>query len=87
MQIVESTHYEILFKLSGLDFLAFFVIIKGHVLMIPNSSLIVHWTDCIIDKIFKNIEIVKFITMALKGILNLVKLQTLTVKCCKMRKI
>ena len=26
------------------------------------------WTDCIIDKIFKNIEIVKFITTALKSI-------------------
>ena len=45
------------------------------------------WTDCIIEKIFKNFEIVKFITMALKGILNIVKLQSLTVKCCKMRKI
>ena len=42
------------------------------------------WTDCIIDKVFKNIEIVKFITTALKSILNLVKLQSLVAKCCKM---
>ena len=42
------------------------------------------WTDCIIDKIFKNIEIVKFITTALNSILNLVKLQSLVAKCCKM---
>ena len=42
------------------------------------------WTDCIIDKIFKNIEIVKFITTALKSILKLVKLQSLVAKCCKM---
>ena len=42
------------------------------------------WTDCITDKIFKNIEIVKSITTALKSILNLVKLQSLVrniVKC------
>ena len=30
------------------------------------------WTVCITDTIFKKIEIVKFITTALKGILNLV---------------
>ena len=42
------------------------------------------WIDFIIDKIFKNIEIVKFITTALKSILNLVKLQILATKCCKM---
>ena len=45
------------------------------------------WTDCIIDKIFKNIEIVKFITTALKSILKLVKWQSLVAKCCKMQKI
>ena len=45
------------------------------------------WTNCIIDKILKNIEIVKFITTALKSILNLVKLQSLVAKCCKMQKI
>ena len=44
----------------------------------------IQWINCIIDKIFKNIEIVKFITTALKSILNLVKLQSLVVKCCKM---
>jgi hypothetical protein len=38
----------------------------------------------IMDKIFKNFEIVKFITTALKSILKLVKLQSLVVKCCKM---
>ena len=41
------------------------------------------WTDCIIDKIFKNIETVKFITTALKSILNLVKLHSLAAKCCE----
>ena len=45
------------------------------------------WTNCIIVKIFKNIEIVKFITITLKSILNLVKLQSLVAKCCKMQKI
>ncbi len=39
------------------------------------------WIDCIIDKILKNFEIVKFITTALKSILNLVKWQSLVVKC------
>ena len=41
----------------------------------------------IIDRIFKNIEIVKFITTALKSVLRLVKLQSLVAKCCKMQKI
>ena len=41
----------------------------------------------IIDRIFKNIEIVKFITTALKSVLKLVKLQSLVAKCCKMQKI
>ena len=45
------------------------------------------WTDCIIDKIFKNIEIVKFITIALKNVIKLVKLQSLVAKCCIMPKI
>ena len=45
------------------------------------------WTNCIIDKIFKNVEIVKFITTALKSVLKLVKLQSLVAKCCKMQKI
>ena len=40
----------------------------------------------IIDKISKNIEIVKFITTALKTILTLVKLHSLVAKCCKMQK-
>ena len=30
-----------------------------------NKTFNAQWTDCIIDKIFKNIEIVKFITTAL----------------------
>ena len=42
-----------------------------------------HYTD----KIFENIEIVKFITTALKRILKLVKSQSLVAKCCKMQKI
>ena len=36
-------------------------------------------------QIFKNIEIVKSITTALKGALELVKLQSLVAKCCKMK--
>ena len=35
------------------------------------------WTDCIVDKIIKDIEVVEVITTALKGVLNLVKLQSL----------
>ena len=38
----------------------------------------------IMNKILKNLEIVKFITTALKSILKLVKLQSLVVKCYKM---
>ena len=45
------------------------------------------WTDCIIDKIFKNIEIVKFVTIALKSVIKLAKLKSLVAKCCKMQKI
>ena len=44
------------------------------------------WTDCIIDKVLKNIEIVNFIATALKSILKLVKLKSLVAKCCKMQK-
>ena len=47
-------------------------------------AMICQWTDCIIDTIFKNIKKVKIITTALKSILNLVKLQILVAKCCKM---
>ena len=43
---------------------------KGKIYLQPHAR---SWTDCIIDKIFKNTEIVKFITTALKNILNLVK--------------
>jgi hypothetical protein len=35
------------------------------------------WTDCIIDKIFKNLEIVQFIATALKNIPKLVEMQSL----------
>ncbi len=38
---------------------------------------------CVMDKILKNFERVKFITTALTSILNVVKLQSLVVKCCK----
>ena len=38
------------------------------------------WTDCIMDKILKKVEIQKFITTALKSILKLVKLQSLVAK-------
>ena len=44
-------------------------------------------TDCIMDRILKKVEVGKFVTTALKGILKLVKLQSLVAKCCKMRKI
>ena len=44
------------------------------------------WTDCIVDKILKKVEIGKFITTALKSILKLVKLQSLVAKRCKMWK-
>ena len=45
------------------------------------------WTDCIMDRTLKKVEVGKFITTALKSILKLVKLQSLVAKCCKMRKI
>ena len=44
------------------------------------------WTDCIADKILKNVEIGKFITTALKSILNVVKSQSFVAKRCKMWK-
>ena len=44
------------------------------------------WTDCIMGKILKKVEIGKFITTALKSILKLVKLKSLVVKRCKMWK-
>ena len=37
------------------------------------------------SRILKKVEMGKFITTALKSILNLVKLQSLVAKCCKMR--
>ena len=51
------------------------------------AQTVVYWTDCIMDKILKKVEMGKFITTALKSILKLVKLQSLVAKCCKMRKI
>ena len=45
------------------------------------------WTDCIMDRILKKVEVGKFITTALKSILKLVELQSLVAKCCKMKKI
>ena len=44
------------------------------------------WTDCIMGKILKKVEIGKFITTALKNILKLVKLKSLLAKRCKMWK-
>ena len=44
------------------------------------------WTDCIMNRILKKVEVGKLITTALKSILKLVKLQNLVAKCCKMRK-
>ena len=44
------------------------------------------WTDCIMGKILKKVEIGKFITTALKSILKLVKLKNLVAKRCKMWK-
>ena len=40
-----------------------------------------------ISKFWKKVEIVKFITTALKSILKWVKLQSLVANCCKTRKI
>ena len=47
----------------------------------------VQWTDCIMDRILQKVEVGKFITIALKSIPKLVKLQSLVAKCCKMWKI
>ena len=44
------------------------------------------WTDCIMGKILKKVEIGKFITTALQSILKLVKLKSLVAKRCKMWK-
>ena len=54
---------------------------------IKTLTLHIEWTDCIMDRILKKVEVGKFITTALKSILKLVKLQSLDPKCCKMRKI
>ena len=51
-----------------------------------NLHSMTKWTDCIMGKILKKVEIGKFITTALKSILNLVKLQSLVAKRCKMWK-
>ena len=53
----------------------------------PKQFESLQWTDCIIEKIFENIRIVKFITTALKSVLKLVKLQSLVAKYCKMQKL
>ena len=45
------------------------------------------WTDCIMDRILKKVEMGKFITTALKSILKLVKLKSLVAKLCKMWKL
>ena len=44
-------------------------------------------TDCVRDKILKNIQIVKFMTTTLKSVQKLIKLQSLVAKCSKMQKI
>ena len=41
------------------------------------------WTNSIIDKILKKVEMGKVITTALKSIVKLVKLQSLVAKRCK----
>ena len=51
------------------------------------APVLKEWTDCIIDKIFENIRIVKFIITVLKSVLKLVKLQSLVAKYCKMQKL
>ena len=45
---------------------------------------VIELKDCITVKFLRNIGIVKFITTALKSILNLIKLQSLVAKCSKM---
>ena len=47
---------------------------------------LMQWTDSIMDKILKKVEIEKFITTALKNILKLVKLQSLVAKRWKIWK-
>ena len=60
----------------------------SNVLNEVSSSLAVsQWTDCIVDKILKKVEIRKFITTALKSIIKLVKLQSFVAKRCKMWKL
>ena len=44
----------------------------------------VRWSFNLLEEILKRIEIGKNITTALKSILNLVKLLSLVVKCCKL---
>ena len=41
------------------------------------------WTDCIVEKVLKKVEMGKFITTTLKSILKLVKLQSLVAKRCE----
>ena len=54
--------------------------------MVEVQTVHVEWTDCIVDKILKKVEIGKFITTALKSIQKLVKLQIFVAKRCKMWK-
>ena len=56
------------------------------VFLISGDDSEIEWTDCIMGKIFKKVEIGKLITTALKSILKLVKLQSLVAKRCKMWK-
>ena len=58
-------------------------------MFVIDIGLVSQWTDCImiIDKIFKNVQIVgTIITTALKSIPKLVEMQSLGAKCFKMCK-
>ena len=48
------------------------------------TKKIIQWTFPLLDKILKNIEIGKNITIAWKRIPSLLKLRSLVVKCCKL---
>ena len=56
------------------------------VYLLRNMRMRTEWTDCIMGKILKKVEIGNFVNTALKSILKLVKLQSLVAKRCKMWK-
>ena len=59
---------------------------KHYLSRFAQTRLLPQWTDCIMGKILKKVEVGKFITTAFKNILKLVKLQSLVAKRSKMWK-